>query len=239
MNNLKLSYSIATLEDLDSVVALHKKVFINNSTTLLGSSFLYQYYRLFLNENFFFLVAKKQEKTVGFIVGVNDYKLLSKCLKKNAHLFLIPILRSVFNINLIPFLVKRLFAFIFNDRVNKMPLNLKNHNEITSFAVDNDYQNLGIGTSILNKYLSLVSDDTIQGVFLTTNATDNRATINFYKKSGFLIKHTYHQTKNRRMHLMLRRISYESTKNPTMEQHDFIQTTNEIMTKLSDLERKI
>ena len=195
---------MATFEDLNSVVTLHKRTFKMSFTTMLGSSFLFQYYRIFLNDFFYFFVAKKGNNIVGFIVGVNDYRILSRCLKRNMHLFVIPIMRSALNLKLIPFIWKRFLGFIFNDRVNTVPFQLTDHNEITSFAVDNNNQGLGIGSNLLKRYSSQACNDKALGVFITTDATNNTPTINFYKKNGFYIKHTYHQSKERKMHLMLK-----------------------------------
>ena len=205
MINSDIEYSIATPDDVSSVVLLHKKIFRGNFTTLLGSKFLSQYYLIFLNDSFSFNVAKHDKKVVGFIVGVTEYKVLARYLKRNAHIFILPIIQSMLNTRLIPHVLKRVFNFIFKNRVNEIPIALETYNEITSLAVDNDYQGLGIGKNLLNLHLELLhNNQSVPGVFITTDASDNLSTINFYLKRGFVVKHTYKQNKNRKMHLMIK-----------------------------------
>jgi len=200
----QITYIAATEKDIKQVVSLHMSTFKSNFTTLLGKAFLTQYYHLFLNNLFYFFIAKKEEQVIGFIVGVNDYKLLAKYLKQEIHKFIIPLLYSVLNIKLIPIISKRVLGFIFNGRANTLPLDLRNYNEITSFVVDKNSQGLGVGSSLLKHYLSQVNSSGILGAFITTDATENISTINFYKKNGFTIKHTYQQSEKRDMHLMLK-----------------------------------
>lgn len=205
MTDPEIEYIVATPDDITSVVLLHKRIFLNNFTTLLGSKFLSKYYLIFLNQPFSFLIAKKNNQLVGFIVGVTEYKVLAKYLKSNAHTFIWPILQSAVNLKLIPHVFKRTFNFIIKNRVNGIPLDLNRYHEITSLAIDDKYQGLGIGKNLLKSHVELVSSNKeIPGVFITTDAFDNQSTINFYLKRGFVIKYTYNQTKEREMHVMVK-----------------------------------
>jgi len=204
----KITYETASIKDLHSIATLHKKTFNKNFTSLLGYSFLIQYYRLFLRSDFLLLVAKKNSKVIGFIAGVNDYRILANSLKENMHLFILPVLRSILNIQLIPHIIKKSYGFVFNDRVNALPYDLTNYNEITSFAVDKQTRGQGIGSQLLSHYLIQMHDDHSskpKTTFITTDADNNYPTIYFYKKNGFIVKHSYYQTKKRKMLLMVRK----------------------------------
>ena len=194
----------ATEGNIPSIVSLHKQAFKNNFTTKLGSEFLFQYYKLFLNNGFYLLIAKTDNKISGFISGVEDYTLLSKSLKNNFFVFIYPIIKASFTKKVTLEISKKIYSFLRHKRADKVAIDIAGYNEITSFCVAPENQYQGFGSMILKKYIHLVCQKSTLGIFITTDAISNSPAISFYKKNKFIIRHTYSQSIKREMHLMIR-----------------------------------
>jgi RimJ/RimL family protein N-acetyltransferase len=63
------------------------------------------------------------------------------------------------------------------------------HKAELGITMHDDYQNLGIGTALLNHMLSIARNKRLTKVYLTVN-TKNGAAIHLYKKAGFEIEGT-------------------------------------------------
>ena len=99
----------ARFEDINDVIKIHIKTFPNFFSTSCGKDFLEIYYKNYLsNSKHIFLVAKANDKAVGFASGTSNPKLLRMNLVKN---------------NLLPLIKLILYRFIKNREFRKQFLN--------------------------------------------------------------------------------------------------------------------
>jgi putative acetyltransferase len=66
------------------------------------------------------------------------------------------------------------------------------HKAELGLTIHDDYQNLGVGTALLNHMLIIAKTKNLTKVTLTVNCTNKRA-LHLYKKAGFEIEGTLHK----------------------------------------------
>ncbi|HMK94588.1 MAG TPA: GNAT family protein [Candidatus Limnocylindrales bacterium] len=67
------------------------------------------------------------------------------------------------------------------------PLEVFKHKAELAITVHDDYQNLGVGTALINRLVDLARKKNLKKIFLTVN-TENARAIHVYQKTGFEIE---------------------------------------------------
>ena len=196
----------ADLSHLDDIVKVHLHSFPNFFLTSLGSKFILEYYKIYIQYGHIALVLVDDGLIEGFVVGTNSSEQFYNDLKSNISLFIIPILCNLFNHKLITKIFNRAYSIIFKKRVNSELNKYIDLNELISIGVMPTDQNKGIGTLLLSTYEDYCLKNNLKGIYLTTDADKNNHVLNFYKKSGFEIDLTFYQGKDRRMFSLTKKL---------------------------------
>ena len=196
----------ADLSNLDDMVKVHLHSFPNFFLTSLGSKFLFEYYKIYIQYGHIAFVLECNGLIEGFVVGTDSGERFYKDLKSNISKFIVPILWNLFNPKLITKIFNRVYSIVLKKRVNNELDKYVDLNELTSIGVLPTDQSKGIGTLLLSTYENYCLEKNINGIYLTTDADNNTAVLNFYKKAGFEIDLTFYQGKDRRMFSLTKKL---------------------------------
>lgn len=188
-------------DDVNAVVDVHVRAFPDFFMTNLGSRFIREYYRFYLDSKHHFLVATNdRDEILGFVVGSDRPCLLYADMKRQFTKFIIPLMMSSLNLRLGRKILVKVFRFFLHDTVNNEIKRLNGFSELTSIAVEPSCQGVSVGNKLLASYLENArGNPDLKGVFLTTDDKDNEKVINFYKSSGFNVYSTFSQSASRSM----------------------------------------
>ena len=172
----------ATARDVRHVVSVHQYAFPEHFLTRLGAAFLRRYYQLILEyDHGILLVARSpQGQLQGFVSGFcrpHEFYARMKSKKISFALRAVPaLLRS-------PGLTRRLLTN--RQRVEQSATTEENQDhlaELSSLAVDPQCQGRGLGKSLVLQFEHHAAANNATEVYLTTDANDNDAVIQFYER---------------------------------------------------------
>ena len=182
MNNEDdISVRVMQIEDIDSVVDVHLKGFENFFLTFLGKQFLQIFYTaVLLDTTSLCCVVEIKGTIVGFAVGTTSPTGFSLRLLKSKWVafvkaLIIPVTKS-------PKIIFRLLG-AFNRNNTKGSYSDCFH--LLSITVAPGWQGYGLGRALVDYIVSLSVKFQKKGVYLTTDAEDNKAVIDFYERQGF------------------------------------------------------
>lgn len=69
-----VSYRLAEKKDLKEISLIHIEAFPNYFLTTFGENLIYKFYESYLENNQIFVVAEKDNRVIGFILGNNSTK---------------------------------------------------------------------------------------------------------------------------------------------------------------------
>lgn len=194
--------------DLKALVNVHNSAFKDFFMTSLGSNFLVEYYKNYLNPSHISLVLKDDNGAIlGFVVGTNNSAVFYKSLKSNWRSFLIPLLSNLFNVKVIAKVSKRILSIFTSNKVNELIDAPKGFNELTSIGVFQNTTTKGIGTRLLQEYEMICRNKDIPGIYLTTDALGNEGVLKFYQKHGYSISQEFIQDNKRSMYLLIKKLN--------------------------------
>lgn len=185
-------YKNATLEDLKSIVKVHKKCFKNSFSSKIGNYLLKKYYLLYLDHypNLFY-VAKEDQEVVGFCMGYlcNDHYLTKTFIR---HYKIPMFLRCVF---LTLIFNKQMWNKIFNFFKKKKSkyeiidndfsnVNKKEIGDLLSICVLESYRGKGISYKLMDLFCYTLKGLNISYCVLTVNVENTHA-LSFYNRNGF------------------------------------------------------
>ena len=186
----------ARKEDLEDIVTIHQKAFLNSFLTHMGRGFLDRYYALVLNyQKSIFLVKEGYGRVEGFVCGFADpegfYRLMSQRRSSFARPILLAVIRR-------PCLTGRIVFGI--QRVEQETAGAHTRScELSSLAVHPELRGRGTGRTLVKDFLERASCLGIRHVFLRTDTADNQAANSLYHKAGFHLDRRYRQYKERWM----------------------------------------
>ena len=177
--------------------------------TFLGERFLTVLYSSFCQfESSIGYVAENilTKKIVGVVVGTSaPHGYFKKLLQYRWYRFCSGIIGSIFRN---PKIIKRLIrAAFYRGDSPAAP----NGNLLMSIFVDPELQNSGIGSKLIEKYISRAYACGNDYAYLTADAIDNDVTISFYRKCGFVIDKEYVTPEGRKMYRYILSLKNEQT----------------------------
>lgn len=189
-----------TINNLNTIVNIHMLSFKDNFLTKFGDSFLSNFYKFILCKpgNFGYLV-KYNDEFVGFVVGANSNFSIYKNILKNAKNYIL-IMKIFFN--------KPSLFFSFVQKLFYSPNFIYNNNSIIllSICVHPNFQNLGLGSILIDIFEKSAKENGYKYIYLTTDSIENDTVNKFYKKKNYDILKVFRQTKSRYMNLYLKNI---------------------------------
>ncbi|WP_416327832.1 GNAT family N-acetyltransferase, partial [[Eubacterium] hominis] len=172
---------------LNDIVEIHLNTFQNFFLSELGKGFLKTLYTGYIeDEESGILIAKENDKAIGFIAFSNNYSDFFKNLIKNKLLRFgffscVAIIKN-------PKIIKKLLgAFNKSNEVKKD----KAYVELASIGVSPDYKNQGVGSLLIKKLIEITDFKKYAFISLETDAINNENVNRFYKKNGFILYKKY------------------------------------------------
>jgi GNAT superfamily N-acetyltransferase len=171
------------MPELEDIVAVHLRAFPNNFLTLMGSSFIREYYRAVSEyKSNIFLVARNEESTLGFVSGFgNPVQFYSYYFSKRFEL--IPI--SLVAILKRPYLIPRILS---NLSYMRRAHGSSSEVELSSVAVLPERSGLGVGKGLIDAFVNKARQAGFESIYLTTDVRNNETGNNFYVNRGFRLE---------------------------------------------------
>lgn len=193
-------YTVKEVEiaDLKKIVSVHENSFKDFFLTSLGTRFLASYYKVLILSKKSFIIGfyEDDHKLLGFCaVARESKKFNSRIVKENLPVFLPLVFKLFFTkpLSLIR-LVKNL------SKSKPANIDAYNYAEVLSIAVSPSLQGKGAGKQMLNFTESILKNEMIHEISLTTDFYNNEKAINFYKKNGYSILYEFDTYPNRKMY---------------------------------------
>jgi GNAT superfamily N-acetyltransferase len=188
----------ASQKDVRLVAYLHKEIFIDFFLSSLGETFLEEMYASFLSHpSGIFFVAKKDGKTIGFVVGTSSPEFFFSDLRRRRWL---------------PFALKVIPAIIKNPRrvILKIAEAIRYRGEISSEMIPGGTLLSSIGTSLssrgdgtashlLKKFETAALANGSTYVYLITDADKNNRANAFYTANGYVAVCRFQKSPKRAM----------------------------------------
>jgi len=189
-------------KDIKEVVRIHKSAFKGFFLTELGDDFLSLYYKSVLNyRGAILLGCFEDDKLLGFCAATilsNGFN--ARLIKSNLINFYLIGLKILFTK---PNAIIRLFHN-FSKKSSEIDDGL--YSELLSIGVDPNCQGKGVGKILLTVLESLLKDNNISKLSLTTDFYDNDKAISFYKSLGYSVFYDFVTYPNRRMYRMIKNL---------------------------------
>lgn len=180
---------------IDDIATIHMATFQGFFLTFMGKKFLKLMYRSYVeHNNSGILVAFEEEKAVGFLAYSGNFSELYKYMIKR---------------KLIPFAWYSAGAFF---RKPKIFIRLikaflkpgeakraEEYVELASIGVAPDFKAKGVGSQLISALKNIVDLNRYAYISLETDAVDNEAANNFYKKNEFKLIREYATSEGRKM----------------------------------------
>ena len=143
----------------------------------LGINFLCRIYKhIFLSKYSFLIIAKNENKTIGFFAGcTNQKKFYLDFIYKNI-LFIFKHLTKLFNLSMFSKIIK-INKFFIKDNQN-LPNAL-----ILNFCVDSKFQSKGFGKKLFNEAIKSFKENKIDEFKIKTSTKQQKA-VKLYKSHG-------------------------------------------------------
>lgn len=193
----------AKLSDCDKIVEIHLSAFNNFFLTSLGGRFLKTFYRSCIksDETVIIVCCDDNGNLAGFAMGsLKAAGFYKRLLFKN----LLPF--SLEAVKLIISKPKALVRLVNN--LTKTDERSESHefSELLSIASSPEFRGQGIGRKLLDSFEEKIREEGGRVVSLTTDYSDNRDVIEFYRKSGYKIENDFISYPDRRMYRMIKKL---------------------------------
>jgi|MDSZ01.3.fsa_nt_gb ribosomal protein S18 acetylase RimI-like enzyme len=174
---------------LKEIANLHMEGFGSYFLTSLGYSFIYEYYKSFLDDsNSIFFVALDEDKVMSFIVLSKKPQLvIRRLLMRSLGKILKIVLKKIitFDKKFLIDIAGKLISFLKSIiKQGKSQSRGPNHYRLLSIATRNSMHGSGVTSKLMNYMLKNSSSRGIQSIGLSVFA-DNERAISFYKKYHF------------------------------------------------------
>lgn len=191
------------LQDVNTIVRIHKEAFPNFFLTSLGSTFLHFYYRC--------MIKSKEAITLcaiydGAVVGFSTTALSSngfnkRLVRQNVMRF------GIEGIKLLLLRPKALIRLIRNfTKKSDVIDDACQYAELFSFGVSPAFQGLGAGRALLSETENIVSKMGGRALSLTTDKKNNDSAIAFYQSCGYQILYEFTAYPDRKMFRFIKKL---------------------------------
>ena len=195
-----ITYRLAEEKDLQEIALIHTKAFPDYFLTAFGKDLLYKFYESYLKNKQVFIVAEKEDKVIGFILGNSSDISRKEFFNENFYKIVFKIISELLKGNKI--LWKGMFQRLFFikeailSKINKKSLknekrknNLDISYDLLSIAVDQKERGNNTAFEMEKYFCNRLKEKNIITVKLSVKKENMRA-INFYKKCDYKIAKT-------------------------------------------------
>ena len=183
-------------EIIEKVVKIHLETFSGFFLTFMGRGFLKQMYSSYCvhSDSGLLVAVNESGDVIGFLAYSGDMSGLYKHMIKK---------------RIIPFAWYSLGAFIRKPKVFMRLIRAflkpseskreEKYIELSSIGVAINHKSLGAGSKLIDELKSKVNFNEYEYITLETDAVNNEAANNFYKKNGFILKREFETKEGRKM----------------------------------------
>ena len=193
----------ARKEDVASIVEIHLKAFKNFFLSSLGGNFLKFYYTCFIkNTDSVVLVAKEEDKIVGFAAATVLCEGFNAALiKQNIFSF------SLLGLRLLVTKPKALVRLACNiTKKSDEVQTVEDYAELYSIGVAPDCQGKGVGRELLIRVEQELLEQNVEKLSLTTDYYNNNSAIGFYESMGYHVLYVFTAYPERKMYRMIKNL---------------------------------
>lgn len=194
-----IKFRSALPEDLRGVIRIHKQAFTGFFLTKLGPGFLVKYYRLIMEQpDGILLVAEDDPDIAGFVAGFGSPASFYHEMKRRKVSFALAAIPALLRT---PRIWPRLLLDFREVRNGADPAfaRASGRGELSSIGVAPAWSGRGIGRGLLAAFIVRAKEIGLNAISLTTDADNNDAVNEFYRKAGFQLERTFTQKDGRRM----------------------------------------
>jgi len=191
----------ATSGDVNDIVKIHQDAFKGFFLTSLGEYFLVYYYGCFIkSDETVAMVAEEDGIIYGFSASTKVCKgFNSRLIKNNLFAFGVLSIKMLFTtpsslIRLAKNLTKKGEGIEDNE----------DYAELYSIGVSNDAQGKGVGKKLLAASETVMKDEGVKRVSLTTDFYDNDQAVGFYHSMGYETLYEFVAYPNRKMYRLIK-----------------------------------
>lgn len=180
---------------VNAIVEIHLSTFQGFFLTFMGKGFLHQMYTSYLlHTKSNIIIAVDDCKVVGFLAYSSDLSGLYKYMIKHRLLqFGWYSLGALFRN---PKTFMRLFQAFLKPNEAKRDVN---YVELASIGVLPEEKSKGVGSILINELKNNVDFSKYKYITLETDAINNEAANNFYRKNGFILERCFETNEGRKM----------------------------------------
>lgn len=196
-----LDVRLLSVDDIDTVVSIHKRAFRDFFLTLLGDQFLKLYYRSVLkHKKGILLGCYNKDELIGFCAAtLKSRGFNANLIYSNFYSFGRLTLRLLFTNRVA---LKRLSQNM--SKKNNNIIDRGEYAELLSIGVDSLNQGKGVGKALLTKLENVTRSKGCSKLSLTTDFFDNQKTIGFYKSMGYNTLYEFIAYPDRKMYRLIK-----------------------------------
>lgn len=182
---------------INNIVSIHLKSFTGFFLTFMGRGFLNQMYQSYCDHSESGLLVAEDEtgKAVGFLAFSTNFSGLYK--------YMIRTRLVQFGWYSVGAFFRRPSAFMHIIRAFLKPSEVRRKEpyvELSSIGVDPAIKSRGVGTLLVNGLKKQVDFKKYAYISLETDAVNNKASIHFYEKNGFVRERMFETDEGRKMY---------------------------------------
>ncbi|MDE6463169.1 MAG: GNAT family N-acetyltransferase [Muribaculaceae bacterium] len=191
---------ISSQDDIKEIVRVHLSAFPGFFLTELGEKFLCLYYRSVLEApNGILLSCIDEAGLVGFCAACTRSAGFNSGLIKNSVLKF-----GIIGLQLLFTKPRAIIRLAKNLTKKGEAEDSGNYSELLSIGVTQENQGRGVGKLLLTRLETILKDDGVSQLSLTTDYDDNEQAIKFYSRIGFRMFYDFIAYPDRRMYRLIK-----------------------------------
>ena len=192
---VNINYRLATKDDLKTISSIHINDFSEYFLTILGEKLVYKFYESYYENQNILVVAEKNKKVIGFILGTDNSQARENFFKQNFNKIFWKLFKEFFKGNKILwkgigkrlFFIKEAIIARLSKKSNKASQKVSNSYRLLSIAIRSEERGNNIAFDMETFFCKQLLENKIKRVGLSVKK-DNERAISFYKKCGYDIE---------------------------------------------------
>ena len=192
---ININYRLAIKDDLQTVSNIHISEFSEYFLTLLGEKLVYKFYESYYKNQNILVVAEKNKKVIGFILGTDNSLARERFFKENFNKIFWKLFKEFFKGNKVLwngigkrlfFIKEAIFAKILKKNIEASKRETSSY-RLLSIAMKSDERGNNVAYSMEEFFCKKLMEKGIKKVGLSVKK-DNERAISYYKKCGYAVE---------------------------------------------------
>jgi hypothetical protein len=192
---VNINYRLATKDDLQAITNIHINEFSEYFLTVLGEKLVYKFYESYYENQNILVVAEKNKKVIGFILGTDNSQAREIFFKQNFNKIFWKLFKEFFKGNKILwkgisrrifFIKEAIFAKILKKNIEASKRETSSY-RLLSIAMKSDERGNNVAYNMEEFFCKKLMEKGIKKVGLSVKK-DNERAISYYKKCGYAVE---------------------------------------------------